>query len=47
MKNKNVEYMILVFAVTTIVWCIVFSFIIAKIDYDHNQKIELLIEKCE
>jgi len=43
--KKTTEYALLVFAITTIMWCTVFAWIIGKIDRDYKQRIELLEQK--
>ena len=43
--KKQIEYAFLTFALTTIMWCIIFAWIIGKIDKTHNQQIEILKQK--
>lgn len=40
--KKQIEYALLVFALTTIMWCIAFAWVIGKIDKDYKQQIEIL-----
>jgi len=46
-EKKAIEYALLVFALTTIMWCTMFSWIIGKINKDYNHRIELLEQKCK
>jgi len=48
MKDKKlIEYALLVFALTTIIWFTAFAYIIGKIDKNYKHKIELLKQKCK
>jgi hypothetical protein len=48
MKDKKlIEYTLLVFALTTIIWCTTFAWMIGKIDKDYTHRIELLEQKCK
>lgn len=40
--RKSIEFGLLVFAITTIMWCFSFSYMIGKISRDYEQKIEFL-----
>ena len=45
--KKQIEYALLVFALTTIMWCTAFAWMIGKIDKDYKHRIELLEQKCK
>jgi hypothetical protein len=48
MKDKKlIETALLVFALTTIMWCTAFAWMIGKIDKDYKHRIELLEQKCK
>lgn len=43
--KKLIETALLIFALTTILWCSVFGYVISKIDSDYKIKIEKLKTK--
>lgn len=43
--KMNIEFFLLGFALTTIMWCVMFGFVIAKISKDCEQKIEQFKKK--
>jgi hypothetical protein len=45
--KKQIEYILLTFAITTIIWNIGFSIIIGKVEKKYKQKIEILEQKCK
>jgi hypothetical protein len=45
--KKTIEFALLIFALTTIMWCTAFAYMIGKIDKDYKQKIELLEYRCK
>jgi len=45
--KKPIEYGLLIFALTTIMWCTAFAWMIGKIDLDYKNRIELLEQKCK
>ena len=45
--KKQIEYALLVFALTTIMWCTAFAWMLGKIDKDYKQRIEILEQKCK
>lgn len=48
MKTKiQIECTLLVFVLTTIMWCTAFAWIIGKIDKDYKHTIDLLEQKCK
>lgn len=45
--KRQIEYALLVFALTTIMWCTAFAWIIGKLDKNYEQRIEDLEHKCK
>lgn len=45
--KKQIEFALLVFVLTTIMWCTAFAWTIGKIDSDYKQRIELLEKNCK
>ena len=45
--KKQIEYALLVFALTSIMWCTVFAWMIGKIDRDYKNRIDILEQKCK
>lgn len=45
--KKEIEFGLLIFAVTTILWCTAFGYMIGKIDRDYKQEIKILKENCK
>jgi len=45
--KKSIENVLLVFGLTTIMWCTAFAWMIGKIDKDYKNRIELLEQKCK
>ena len=45
--KKSIEHALLVFALSTIMWCTAFALMIGKIDKDYKHRIELLEQKCK
>ena len=41
-KEKEINLGLLIFAITTIMWCVIFSYIIGKIDGNHRLEVENL-----
>jgi hypothetical protein len=39
--KKPIEYGLLIFALTTIMWCTAFAWMIGKVDQDYKYKIKL------
>lgn len=46
-KDKTEALLACVFALTTIMWCVIFAWVIGEIDKNHKQQIEILEQRCK